>query len=403
MEEALEGIKVADFSWVAAGPLATLYLAAHGATVIRVESLTHPDAIRTSSPFKDSIPGINRSGYFAFFNANKFSIALNMSHPKAIEVARKLIIWSDIVVENFTPGTMEKWGLGYEDLKKIKPSIVMLRTSNQGATGPHAQHPGFGHQLVALCGFSEYTGWPDRAPVALGMAYTDPITPRYSVAALIAALDYRDRTGKGQMLDISQMELGLQFLAPLALDYTVNGRVGGRIGNACSYAAPHGIYRCRGEERWCAIAIFSDEEWQRFCQVIGRPSFAGEPKFVTLLKRKKNEAELDQLVEDWTSHLAAEEVMNLLQTNGIPAGVVKNAEDIYNDPQLKQRGLSWVLEHKEIGPFQHLCVPFKLSKTPQYPRMPAPCLGEDTQYVCREMLDISEQEFDELLIEGVFE
>lgn len=403
MEEALEGIKVADFSWVAAGPLTTLYLAAHGATVIRVESMTHPDAIRTSSPFKDNIAGINRSGYFAFFNANKYSMALHMSHPRAIEVARKLIIWSDIVVENFTPGTMEKWGLGYEDLKKIKPNIVMLRTSNQGATGPHSQHPGFGHQLVALCGFSEYTGWPDRPPVALGMAYTDPITPRYSVAALIAALDYRDRTGKGQMLDISQMELGLQFLAPLALDYTVNGRVGGRIGNACSYAAPHGIYRCRGEERWCAIAIFSDEEWERFCQAMGKPSLAWEPQFATLLKRKENEADLDQLVEEWTSHLTAEEVMNLLQTNGIPAGVVKNAEDIYNDPQLKQRGLSWVLEHKEIGPFHHLCVPFKLSKTPQWPRMPAPCLGEDTQYVCREMLDISEQEFDELLIEGVFE
>jgi len=183
----------------------------------------------------------------------------------------------------------------------------------------------------------------------------------------------------------------------------VNGQIGGRIGNANSYAAPHGVYRCRGEERWCTIAIFRDEEWQRFCQVIGKPSLVREPKFATLLKRKENEAELDQLVEEWTSNFTAEGVMNLLQTNGIPAGVVKNAEDIYNDPQLKERGFSWELEHKEIGLFHHLCVPFNFSKTPQQPRMPAPCLGEHTEYVCREVLGMSEQEFDELLVEGVFE
>ena len=401
--KALEGVRIADFSWVILGPMITRYLAIHGATVIRIESNTRVDVIRVSPPYKDKKPGINRAGYFAFFNVNKLGMALNLNHPRSREVIRKLISWADVVVENFTPGMMEKWGLGYEDLKKIKPDIIMLRTSNLGQTGPLARRPGFGHNLVALTGFSHITGWPDGPPQAMGVAYSDVVAPRFGVAALCAALAERRRTGKGRLLDLSQIESTLQFLAPLILDYTVNHRESNRKGNFCSYAAPHGIYRCRGEDRWCAITVFTDDEWRSFCGVLGNPEWIEDPRFKTLLSRKRNEAELDRLVEAWTINLSPEEVMRQMQAAHVPCGVVNNSEDIFQDPQLRGQEVFWRLDHPEIGPFSHLGRPFLLSRTPATPENPAPCLGEHTEYVSTQILGFSDKEFLELLNEGVFE
>jgi crotonobetainyl-CoA:carnitine CoA-transferase CaiB-like acyl-CoA transferase len=403
MSAVFEGVKVADFTWVAVGPLTTRYLADFGATVVRIESSSRPDAWRTSAPFKNGEVGINRSGYYGYHNANKYSIAIDLNNPKGREIAKKLVSWADIVAENFTPGQMERWGLGYEDLKKIKPDIIMLRSSNQGSTGPLAKQPGYGHHLVALGGFCYYSGWPDREPLALSTAYTDCITPRFAAAALITALIYRRKTGKGQLIDISQLETAIHFLSPLILDYTVNGQVGGRTGNYCANAAPHGVYRCKGDDRWCAIAVFSDNEWKAFCNVIGNPGWTKDPKFTTLLARKKNEEELNELIEEWTNNLAAEEVMTLMQQAGVAAGVVKNAEDVYQDSQLRKRDAFWLLNHSEIGYVTHLGQPFKLSKTPAEARMPAPCLGEHTEYVCKEFLGMSDEEFVELLVADAFE
>lgn len=401
--KALEGVKIADFSWVILGPMITRYLAIHGATVIRIESNTRVDVIRVSPPYKDKKPGINRAGYFAFFNVNKLGMALNLNHPRSREVIRKLISWADVVVENFTPGMMEKWGLGYEDLKKIKPDIIMLRTSNLGQTGPLARRPGFGHNLVALTGFSHITGWPDGPPQAMGVAYSDVVAPRFGVAALCAALAERRRTGKGRLLDLSQIESTLQFLAPLILDYTVNHRESNRRGNFCPYAAPHGVYRCRGDDRWCAIAVFIDDEWRSFCGVLGNPEWIEDPRFKTLLSRKRNEAELDRLVEAWTINLSPEEVMRQMQAACVACGVVSNSEDIFQDPQLRGQEVFWRLDHPEIGPFSHLGRPFLLSRTPATPENPAPCLGEHTEYVSTQILGFSDKEFLELLNEGVFE
>lgn len=401
--KALEGVKVVDFSWVILGPMITRYLAIHGATVIRLESNTRVDPIRVSPPYKDRKPGLNRAGYFAFFNANKLGMALNLNHPRSREVVEKLIRWADAVVENFTPGMMEKWKLGYEDLKEIKPNIVMLRTSNLGQTGPLAKRPGFGHNLVALLGFSHLTGWPDGPPQAMGVAYSDVVAPRFGVAALCAALVHRQKTGKGQLLDLSQMESSLQFLAPPILDYTVNQRESHRRGNFCSYAAPHAIYRCRGEDRWCAITVFTDDEWRAFCETVGHPEWTHDPRFNTLLNRKRNETDLDRLVEVWTVQFTPEEVMKRMQAAGVPCGIVSSTEDIFLDPQLKEQEVFWKLDHPEIGPLSHLGRPFLLSKTPAAPENPAPCLGEHTEYVSTQILGFSDEEFLELFNEGVFE
>jgi benzylsuccinate CoA-transferase BbsF subunit len=400
--EVLKGIKVVDFTWVVVGPLTTRYLAAFGATVVKIESMRRPDLLRTSRPFKDKKPGADRSGYFAFHNSNKYSIGLNLNDANGRRVAEKLIAWADIVVENFAPGMMEKWGWSYEEIKKIRSDIIMLRTSNQGQTGPLAQQPGLGPHLIGLSGLSYYSGWPDRDPIGFGMAYTDMIAPPFGVAVLVAALDYRRRTGKGQLLDISQMETAIQFLSPQVLDYTVNGRVGNRTGNRSAYAAPHGAFPCSEEERWCVIAIFTDAQWSRFCQMVDQP-WTKDAKFGTLLNRKKNEDELEKLVSGWTVNFGAEQLMNLLQKSDIPAGVVQSNEEVLNDPQLRHRNSFWPHEHKVIGPYVHLGQPFTLSKTPAVSKRPAPCLGEHTEYVCREVLGMSEGEFDQLLIEGAFD
>jgi benzylsuccinate CoA-transferase BbsF subunit len=403
-KRAFEGIKICDFTWAGVGPFTTKYFADHGASVVRIESLHKPDGLRTSPPFKDGISGINRAGHFAFNNPNKYSIALNMNHPRAIEVIHKMVAWADIVTENFVPGQMEKWGLDYENLKKIKPDIIMYRASNQGQTGPHAQQPGFGSHLVGLSGFASITGWPDRAPVQPYGAYTDVASFPLGASALVAALIYRNRTGKGQCVDLSQFEASVHFLAPLIMDYTVNKREAGRMGNRHSFFAPHGVYRCKGQERWCAIAVSSEKEWDAFCRCIGRPELINDARFATFQDRKENEDELDKLIEEWTMNSSPEEIMTLMQKEGVPAGVVENAQDLTRDPQLKERGHFWNIDgHSEMGSFLYLGQPYTMSKTPPEPRLPSPCLGEHTEYVCRQFLGMSDTEFLALVNTGVFE
>ncbi|MFC1907154.1 CaiB/BaiF CoA transferase family protein [Chloroflexota bacterium] len=403
IKEPFEGLKVLDFSWVAVGPMSIRFLADYGATVVRVESINTPDPIRTSPPFKDNVAGINRGGFFIQYHPNKYSIALNMKHPKGAEIARKLAAWADVVAESFTPGTMEKYGLGYEDLRKMKPDIIMYRTCNQGQTGPHSKHPGLGAQLVGLSGFTHLTGWPDREPTQPFGAYTDWASLCFGAIILLAALDYRRQTGKGQCIDLSQLEASLHAITPLILDYQANGRDGKRMGNASPRAAPHGAYRCQGDDRWCTIAIFNDDEWQAFCEVIGNPDWTKEARFSTLLGRKENEEELNRLVEEWTANYPPEEVMTSLQASGVPSGVVADGRDLYEDPQLWHRQAFWMMDHKEIGAYPHLGQPFNLSESTAIPKMPTACLGEHTEYVCKEILGLPEEEFVELLIDGVFE
>ncbi len=398
-----EGIKIIDFGWAIAGPLTLKYLADYGATVICIESFQRPDLLRTATPYKDEVAGVDRAGYFAYFAANKYSISLNLNKPNGQNIARKLVAWADVVADSHRPGVMERWQLGYDDLIKIKPDIIMIRNSNQGLTGPAAFHPGLGNHINGLAGLVNLVGWPEQEPISLMVAYSDYLVPHFAAATLIGALDHRRKTGKGQLLDISQFEVSLQLLSPSLLNYTANGIEEKAKGNFSDYAAPHGVYRCKGEDRWCAISVFSDLEWQEFCKAIGKPEWLKDPQFSDLRSRKENEAQLNGLIELWTVQHEAEEVMRLLQKAGVAAGVVQNAKDLYNDIQLRERECFWVANHKELGKFSYLGQPSRLSKTPAKLYHAAPCLGEHTEYVCRELLGMSEEEYDECLVEGIFE
>jgi len=398
------GIKIVSFAWAIVGALTMKYFADYGATVIRIESSTYPDANRLNAPMKDGKSGFNRGGYYNYYNANLYSMTLNMSHPKATDIAKRLVAQADVVMENFSTGVMEKWGLDYDGLKNIKPDIIMLRQSGFGSSGPYARLPAFGMTLAGITGIPNFIGWPDRAPLPVGVAaYTDCICPRFATAALIAALNYRNKTCKGQVLDLSQVETGLYFILPSLLDYAANQREPSRCGNASSVAVPHNVYRCRGDDRWCAIAVLNNEQWKSFCKVIGKIDLIEDPKYRTFVTRKKNEQDLDAIIGTWTQKLTAEEVMDKMQSAGVPAGVVNNAADIYNDPQLRHRGLFWPMQHPEVGSFTHLGQAFQLSETPAQPERPAPCLGEHTASVCTEILGMSDDELVQLMSEGVFE
>ncbi|MFC1918603.1 CaiB/BaiF CoA transferase family protein [Chloroflexota bacterium] len=400
--EALEGIKVVDFTWAIAGALAAKTLADYGAEVIKIESQGKPDPHRTAVHYKDGIPGLNRRGQFNQDSTGKLSVALNLAHPKGLEVVKKFIARADIVVENFAGGAMERMGLGYEELKKVKPDIIMLSSCMQGQTGPYATHPGFGFHLSALSGFYQITGWPDREPPYLG-PYTDFIAPHFNVLVILAALDYRRRTGRGMYIDMSQYENGVHFLAPLILDYLVNRRVADRTGNRYPYAAPHNAYRCRGDDRWCAIAVFTDEEWNSFCRVTGNPAWTKDPRFGSLEARKENEEELDRLVEEWTGNYPAEEVMSMMQSAGVAAGVLETGKDLLEcDPQLRHRHFFWELDHPEIGKHYAPGPSFLLSKVP-YELRCAPLLSEHNEYALKKILGMPDDEIAELIADGVVE
>jgi len=403
MKQALAGLKVLDLSWVITGPMATKYLGDHGATVVRVESMQRLDIMRPYPPYTGGKSGVNRGGSFTPFNSSKYGITLNLNKPRGAEIARKLAAWSDVVVENFMAGQIEKWGLGYDELKKVKPDIIMIRASLQGQTGPYANQAGYGTMLQGSAGFTYFVGWTDRAPTGSTAPYTDFTAGLTVITAIMGALDYRRRTGRGQYIDLSQLEASVHFFAPAILDCTANGRIGTALGNRHPYAAPHGAYRCQGDDRWCAIAVFNDKEWASLCRVIGKPALTNDSRFDTMLGRKKNEDELDRLIEEWTVNHSPEEVMTQMQAAGVPAGRVAGGQDLHLDPQLKHRHHFWMLDHPEMGVTAYDSPAFRLSKTPAELNMPAPCLGQHTEYICREILQMSDNEFVGLLEEGVFE
>jgi len=401
MQRCLEGLKIADFSWTVAAPLSTKCLADYGASVVKIESIRRPDILRSRSPYAGNRPGINRSGTFNLYNSNKYSMSLDLQRPEGIELAKRIVKWADVVIENFAPGVMERLGLGYSELKKLSPQIIMLRSSAQGQTGPHASLPGFGVMLQGLAGFNSVLSWPDRDPLINYSPYTDYIAPFFMVIATLAALEYRDQIGKGQYIDLSQVEAGINFLSPQLLDYVVNTRLPKRMGNRCSYASPHGVFRCKGEDRWCAIAIFNDQQWDAFKKVC-KEQWCLDPKFATALLRIHNEDQLEQLVQQWTQGFPAEELMTNLQNAGVPAGVASDGSDLFEDPQLNKRNHFWYIEHPDMGMIVNEDFSFKLSKTPSRKERSSPCLGQDTEYICREILGLSDEDFIKLLNMGIF-
>jgi crotonobetainyl-CoA:carnitine CoA-transferase CaiB-like acyl-CoA transferase len=395
----LEGIKVADFSQAGVAPIGTKMLADYGATVIKLETHTRPDILRTVSPFKGQLT-IDGSAFFANWNTGKYSISINLRKPQGKNVALKLIAWADIVVENFAPGAMERLGLDYESVKEIKPDIIYWAICQLGHTGPWAKYRGYGHQSAALAGVWHLSGWPDRKPSPPFGAYTDETAPYIAVTYILASLAYRRRTGKGIYLDQSMAESMLKLFAPLFMDYWVNGTIACRDGNRLSSAAPHGVYQCKGEERWVSIAVFNDDEWSSFCSAIDKPQWIKEKKYKTLLERKKNENELNKCIEEYTIENKAEEIEKRLQAENVCAHVVQAAPDLFNDPQLNHRQHFVYIDHPVIG--KHACdAPSgRLSKTP-YKLRSAPMIGQHNEYVLKDVLGLSDDEIMEMLIEGV--
>ena len=398
----LEGVRIADFTWIGAGSYATKVLADLGADVVKIESSQALDQLRTGGPFKDKIKGVNRSGYFADRNTSKRSITLNMKRPRALDVATKLIARSDIVANNFTPGVMERFGLGYDAVRAMKPDIIYLSMSMHGAEGPESGYLGYGGSIAALTGLAGLTGMQGRAPSGTGTNYPDHIpNPSHAAFAVLAALRHRRRTGKGQRIDLAQVEPMIALLGPTLLDHSVNGRNRQCMANQHEWMAPHGVYACAGDDRWIAIAVGSDEAWNALVQVLGSPAWASEARWSTVGGRREAAEALDTLLDQETARWQGEELMRALQAKGVSAGVVQNAADVVGcDPQLAHRG-HWVkLEHAEMGESIYNAPPFRFSRTQSGLRAPAPLLGEHTREVCRE-LGLTDAEIDALVEQEV--
>ena len=385
----LQNIRILDFTWVLAGPYATRILADFGAKVIKVQPLL-PEAEDKFS-----------QGYYNTWNRNKLGITLNLNKPEGTALAKRLVAISDVVVENFTPRVMANWGLDYPSLKKIKPDIIMLSMSTMGNTGPWQDYTGFGPTVQAFSGITYLISFPGKPPIGLGYSYADHIAGLIACLALLGAMEYRHRTGEGQYIDVSEVEAMSSLLGSAILDYTVNGREVEPVGNSSTQAAPHGVYRCRGDDRWCAITVFNDDEWQGFKRALGNPQWTEDERFATLSSRLKNADELDRLVAEWTSEHTAEEVMARLQKEGVAAGAVQDASDLANDPQLKARGFFVELEHSELGKTISDATPIKLSDTPAGYSRAAPTLGQDNNYVYKQLLGMSEDELAELKKQGI--
>jgi|FaiFalDrversion3_1042247.scaffolds.fasta_scaffold00794_3 crotonobetainyl-CoA:carnitine CoA-transferase CaiB-like acyl-CoA transferase len=398
----LSGLRVLDFTWGMVGPTSTRYLADYGATVVRVETSRRLDPSRAAHPYMGGRPGPERAGLAISSNANKYGITLDLQHPKGRELFLRLVAWADVLVASFSPPALRRLGLTYQELRQHNPSLVMVTTSINGGWGPQADFSGFGFIAAAKAGFPALGGWPDRDPPLFG-AYTDYMTPRYIVAALLAALDYRRRSGQGQHIDVAQVEAAVQFLAPAVLDYSAHGRLWPRAGNRAPDAVPHGVFPCQGEDRWVAIAVHDDGQWRAFCQASGHPQWLEDPRFATFLARKRHEALLEELVADWTSRHSAEEVEGRLQAAGVPASIVWRIVECAQEPQLRAWGHFQEAEHAQLGQVVLEGCRFHLSRTPARLRWAGPLLGQHNQLVLSQFLGLTEEEIAELAACGALE
>ncbi len=393
-QRALEGVRILDFTWVVAGPVAVRILADQGAEVIKIERRDTLDL------------GTRRGGFSGNLHRGKESTVIDMATPRGIEIARKLAAVSDVVIDNFSARVMRNWGLDYESLKKIKPDIIAVSMSGFGHTGPHKDYVSYGPTLQALSGYTLQMRHPGREPAGWGYSYAD-MTGGYSGAlAVLTALWHRKQTGQGQFVDLAQFEAISSLVGPGLLDILNNRTSSQPVGNRSQEApaAPHGVYRCKGDDRWCAIAVFTEAEWQRLRRVLGQPAWTSEARFATLADRLQHQDDLDGYIEAWTQQHAAGEVMTRLQAAGIAAGVVANGEDLDRDPQLRARRYWARLPAQENGKTEDVVLdgpPFKLSKTPGYVAAPGPLLGEHTDSVLRRLLNYSDQQIAQLKEECV--
>ena len=423
---ALSGVRIIDLSWLLASGGAGRFFTSHGAEVIKVEHKNRVDGMRLAGPIgkggraeRDAatapVPNhptdsLNRGGSFMEINAGKRSLSLNLKHQRGREILRDLLKDADMVIEGFSPGTMDRMGFGYETLKQINPRIVYVQQSGMGQIGTYGQMRSFGPTAQAFSGLSEMSGLPGTYPPAgIGYSYLDWFGAYQMATAMMAALYRQRQTGKGCWIDSSQVEAGLYLTGTAILDNSVNGRSWQRYGNRSPYklAAPHGAYRTMGDDRWIAIGAFTDEHWWSLAKVLGHPEWTADPRFALLSQRLAHQDALDALVNSATVEWDGYELMDALQAAHVPAGVCQTAQDRFErDPQL--RHLEWMveLEQSEIGRWPVKEVPVKFTETPPYIGGPldrhGPSYGEDNDYVLRELLGMSEEQIEALTADGVF-
>ena len=339
--------------------------------------------------------------FYGRHNPNKYSVSIDMNSPGGKELAWKLIKWADVVTESFAPGMVERWGISYEDVKKVRPDIIYFSSSMQGRGGPHSNYAGYGQNACNFSGYTELSGWPDRKPCAPYGAYTDYVCCRFAAFAMTAALIHRKLTGQGQYIEQSQFESSVHFLMQAVMDYQVNGNIQTRMGNRTPIAAPHGVFQCLGDDCWVSLSAMDEEEWQRLCKAIGDPGLAKDPKFATLEARKQNEDELEAVITAWTLQHTREEVQKILIAADVPAHIVAKPSDVYRDPQLAARHYWNPLPHAVMGvqKFEPQSG-FIFSRTPREVNRPSPLLGEHNEYVFKELLGMSDDEIADHIIDG---
>ncbi len=410
----LKDIRVLDLSRVWAGPYATKLLADMGADVIKIEALHSYDPHRGpmnpppgSGNYPDGDPGNepwNRHGWFNLMHLSKYGITLDLRHPKGKEVFRSLVAISDAVIENFSYGVLERLGFGYESLRALRPDITYISMPAFGNSGPWKRFISYGIGQEQLSGIASMTGYPDDGtPMKSGINFGDPITGGHAAGAVLAALLYRRRTGKGTFIDLSHLESSISVLGEHILGYQMNGRGPEQQGNGHHYMAPHGVYPCRGEDQWVTIAVSSDLEWQSICGLLERPDLAWDPDFQSGLDRWKNRERLDEIISQWTRDQESYHVTEALQRAGVSAAPVLSSEGIFNDPHNQERGLLELVDHPAAGPHLLPGPGWKMSKTPGAIKWPTPRLGEHNELIYHELLGLGAEgvrEMEELGIIG---
>jgi len=411
-QPALAGLRILDMTQIAAGPYATLLLGFMGAEIIKVESCSRMDINRGPARptpesyrmYPQSIPGErpwNRAAHHIQRNVNKRSLTLDLAKPAGKELFFKLAAICDVLVENYRASVLDRLGLGYAELCRINPQLVYVKISSQGASGPERDYGSLGSTLEQTAGLASITGYEGERPLMTNETYPDPVVAILAVGALMAALRRRRQTGKGAFVDLSQREATVTLLGEAVVDYSLSGRVAAPIGNGHPHIAPHGIYPCQGDAMWVAVAVSSETEWHGLCRAIGQPELADDARFVTLVGRRQNQRDLDEILSAWTRTHDHYQAMHILQAHGVPAGPVLTAGEVITDPHLEARAFWDTVDHPEAGTYRQVSTPWRLSKHPRCATSPAPGLGEHNHDVLGELLGLSAQEIATLEEQGI--
>ncbi len=410
-QQPLRNYRVLDLSRIWAGPYCTKLMADLGAEIVKMESLSVYDShrgpvspARGIASYPDSEPGDepwNRNGWFNCLHMSKYGITLELTSDEGRRAFEQLVSISDVLIENFRQGSLERLGYDYEALRKHRPDLIYVSMPAFGNTGPWKGYLGYGIGQEQLSGMAHLTGYPDDGPMKSGINHGDPITGSHAAGVLLAALRRRRRTGKGMYIDVSQQESAVAFMGPELLAYQMTGEEPERIGNRSRWYAPCNTYPCAGEDRWITIAATNDDEWQRLVSAMDAVSLTGDVRFATAEARMANQDELDAIIAGWTRDQDAFALTQSLQAAGIPAGPVLRGPDLLEDKHYADRGTFVTVDHPQVGPKQYPGIPWKMSRTPGEVRWPSPTLGQHNREIFGALLGLSADEIEGLETAGV--